>query len=334
MKGPAQKWSERGFMGLLALTAVTPYVILVGLFSYLTITSLPVFRYMGVRFFTRLTWTLGNLYAAHPVTVHAVRVMPGAEFGGAVFFVGTALTSAGAIIVATPLSLFLASASSFSVPRPWRNVLALLVEMMAGVPSVIFGLFGFTVLGPIIVARVGPWLNHWLSPIPFISGPIGSDTNLLTAVIVLTLMIIPIVATTTRLGMDRVPPELVDSARALGWTEFEVFWHVVWPNSQTALMGGVILGLGRALGETMAVLMVSGNALNVLPSNIYSGISTIAATIAGQLDAALTDPTGMAVHALGALGLVLMIITLIVNLLARRFVGAGPGSRVVGRSRK
>jgi phosphate transport system permease protein len=120
--------------------------------------------------------------------------------------------------------------------------------------------------------------------------------------------------------MERIPREHIESGLALGWTEAETFWRVVWPYVRSAVVGGSILGLGRALGETMAVLMVSGNALNVLPANWYSAISTMAATIAGQLDAALTDPTHMAIHALGALGLVLFLITLGVNGLARLIV--------------
>jgi phosphate transport system permease protein len=178
-------------------------------------------------------------------------------------------------------------------------------------------LFGFTVLGPVIAHHIGPWLNTVLSPIPFVSGPIASDTNLITATVTLALMVVPIVATTTRVAMERVPQDVVASARALGWHEHEVFWHIVWPHSKSALTGGAILGLGRALGETMAVLMVSGDALNVLPVNIYSAVSTMAASIAGELDSALTDPTGMAVHALGALGLILLMIAVAVNLAVR-----------------
>jgi phosphate transport system permease protein len=255
--------------------------------------------------------------------------MPGAQFGAAAFFLGTGLTSFMALLLATPLAFFLAAAASFTLPFPVNNALAAVVETMAGIPSVVFGLFGFTVLGPIIVHRVGPWLNHWLSPIPFISGPVVSETNLFVATVVLTLMLLPIIAVTTRAAMEQVPWEMVASARALGWTESEVFWRVVWPYSRHALLGGMILGLGRAFGETMAVLMVSGNALNVLPADIYSGVSTMAATIAGQLDSALTDPTHMAVHALGTLGLVLMAITVAVNLIARLWIvpRAGAGRR-------
>jgi len=320
MRRRLQSMVETSFNSVLGVLALAPYVILCGLVGYLVRVSIPVFRYMRWGLFTHVAWTLGNLYANHPVVVHGVRVMPGAEFGALAFLLGTALTASMSMVLAVPLAFFLASAGSFGVVWPWRNILAVLVEMMAGVPSVVFGLFGFTVLGPAIAHQVGPWLNHWLTPIPFFSGPVSSETNLLTATVTLTLMVIPIVATTTRVAMDRVPQELLDSARALGFTEHEVFWQVVWPHSRTALIGGAILGLGRALGETMAVLMVSGNALNVLPADLYDGVSTMAATIAGQLDAALTDPTKMAVHALGSLGLILMVISLTVNLIARLIV--------------
>lgn len=307
----------RGGLGILSLA---PLLIVCVLAGYLSWSAWPVFRYMGWHFFTDPLWSLGNLYAAHPVTVHGVQVMPGASFGALVFIVGTVLTAGLALIIAVPVALGVAAGSAFFIHgriRPWA---AGLVEMMAGIPSVLYGLWGLTEVAPFVSHRLGPILNRLLSPLPFVSGPIASQTNLFVAVIVITLMIVPIMAATMRTVMEQIPPELIASGLALGWTEGETFWHVVWPFARPAVIGGSILGLGRALGETMAVLMVSGDALNILPHNLYSAISTMAATIAGQLDSALTDPTQMGVHALGALGFVLFLITIIVNVLARGIV--------------
>lgn len=304
-------------MGLLSLA---PLIIVVGLAAYLTWSSVPVFKLMGWHFLTSKLWEQGNLYATKPTVVHGVKVMPQASFGSLVFLVGTALTSFLALIVAVPVAFFVAAGAGYFVHGRIRIIMAGLVEMMAGIPSVIYGLWGLIVVAPVVANRIGPFFNHVLYHVPFLTGPIDSSTNLFVAIIVITLMIVPIIAATIRAVMERVPREMVESGLALGWTESETFWRVVWPYARSSVVGGAILGLGRALGETMAVLMVSGDALNILPHNIYSAISTMAATIAGQLDSALTDPTNTAVHALGALGLVLFVITLIVNLIARLIV--------------
>ncbi len=315
-----QRRADRVVGALLGMGALAPLVVVVGLLSYLVESSWPVWRMMGWHFFTGQLWNLGNLYAARPAIVHGVPVMPGASFGALVFILGTALTSFMALALAVPLGFFVAAASGYFVHGRWRVVMAGLVEMMAGIPSVIFGLWGLMVVAPAWAHHVGPLLNRVLHHLPFFTGPVQSETNLTVAVVVITLMIVPIIAATIRAVMERVPRELVESGLALGWTEAETFWRLVWPYARSAVIGGAILGLGRALGETMAVLMVSGDALNVLPRNIYSSISTMAATIAGQLDAALTDPTKMAIHALGALGLVLFAATFVVNILARVIV--------------
>lgn len=320
MKAARARWVDRTVGSGLGLFSLVPIATVVGLAAYLMTSAIPVFRYMGWHFFTSLQWAIGNQYANHAVVVRGVKVMPDASFGALVFIVGTALTSFLALIVAVPVAFFAAAGSGYFVKGRIRHLLAGLVEMMAGIPSVIYGLWGLVVVAPAVTNYLGPWMNNVLSPIGFLSGPLGSETNLLVAVIVITLMIVPIIAATIRAVMERIPREMIESGLALGWTEGETFWRVVWPYARAAVVGGSILGLGRALGETMAVLMVSGDAMNILPHNLYSAIGTMAATIAGQLDSALTDPTHMALHALGALGLVLLIITVVVNLLARAIV--------------
>ena len=320
VKTTRTRWLDRTVGSGLGLLSLAPVVTVVGLAAYLTVSASPVFRYMGWHFLTSLEWSIGNQYANHAVVVHGVRVMPDASYGALVFIVGTALTSLLALLAAIPVAFLAAAGSGYFVKGPIRHLLAGLVEMMAGIPSVIYGLWGLVVVAPAISHHIGPWLNTLFSPLGFLSGPLGSETNLLVAVMVITLMIVPIIAATIRAVMERIPRDMIESGLALGWTEGETFWRVVWPYARSAVVGGSILGLGRALGETMAVLMVSGDALNVLPQNLYSAIGTMAATIAGQLDSALTDPTHMALHALGALGLVLFVMTVLVNLLARAIV--------------
>lgn len=319
-------WFDKGFRGVLGVFSLAPLLVFVALLVYLIQSSSPAFHLMGWHFFTEIRWTLGNLYATHAVTSHGQQIMPGAIFGAKVFIVGTVLTSFIALILATPLAFFVAACSAFLLPARLRVPVSALIEMMAGIPSVIFGLWGITELAPYVVHKLGPVLNHIFSPLPFVSGPIQSETNLLAASIVLMLMIMPIIAATSRAVMERTPKSWLEAGRALGWTESELFWRVTWPYTRSSLVGAMILGMGRALGETMAVLMVSGNALNILPQDWYSSVSTMAATIAAQLDSAFTDPTKMAVHALGAIGLVLFVITIFVNLLARAMVPRGVGA--------
>ena len=141
--------------------------------------------------------------------------------------------------------------------------------------------------------------------------------------LILALMIVPIIASMSRDAMIQAPQELRDGARALGLTDWEVTRKIVLPYAKVGIFGSVILGLGRALGETMAVAMVAGGAINILPTNIYSPLQTMAGFMAVQLDSAFTDPSGMAVSALMELALVLSIITIMVNVVARLIIRQG-----------
>jgi phosphate transport system permease protein len=174
----------------------------------------------------------------------------------------------------------------------------MLVELVAVVPSVVFGLWGIAVLVP--------FLGHHISPT-------GNGYGLFASSIVLALMITPIIASTLFDALSQVPKENRESAFALGSTHFEVVTKAMMPMVRTTLIGGIVLALGRALGETMAVLMVSGGGINILPTSLFSPISTIASFIVSQLDSAEADPTNMAVYALSEIALVLFLITLAVN---------------------
>jgi phosphate transport system permease protein len=153
--------------------------------------------------------------------------------------------------------------------------------------------------------------------IPWFGGPPGNGYGLLTAGLVLALMIVPLITATLRDAIAAQPMHLRESAAALGATRFETVWQVILPGVRPVLIGACILATGRALGETMAVLMVSGNALNTLPHSIYAPVSTMAAFIASQLDSALQDPTELAVRSLAEIALVLFIISIAVNAGAR-----------------
>lgn len=282
------------------LTLLIP-VALCAVILFLLVYSGQAIAFNGLHFLWQINWNLGDLYA-DPVVKQGVQVPPGANYGILVFIVGTLLSSFMAIIIAVPLAVGAAIFLAEIVPAKVRPVPALLVELIAVVPSVVFGLWGVAVLIPFI----GKYLS-----------PDGNGYGLLAAAIVLALMITPIIASTLLDALLQVPKEHRESAFALGATHFEVVYKAMLPMVKTTLVGGIVLALGRALGETMAVLMVSGGGLNILPHSIFSPISTIASFIAGQLDAAEADPTNMSVRALSEVALVLFVITLTVNACAK-----------------
>jgi phosphate transport system permease protein len=305
---------------LLFLSAIIPLAILAVLI-FLGSYAEPVFRYSGLGFLGQVEWNIGNLYA-NPVTRHGVQVPIGAQYGILAFIVGTVLSSLIALILAVPISIGVAIFLSEGLSRPLRPWFSFILELLAGVPSVVYGLWGLVVLAPLILKAIGPFLSHLLGFIPFFAPPV-SDYGLLTAALVLTLMITPFIAATLRDALSQVPQEHKEAAFALGADHFEVIRLAMLPAVRAPLIGAIFLGLGRALGETMAVLMVSGGAINYLPQNLYSPISTMASFILSQLDSAETDPTGMAIRALAAIALILFIISVLVNALARLLVYQG-----------
>ncbi len=307
---------------LLALSLLIPAA-LCAVILFLLIFSAQAIGFNGFGFVTRIIWDLGDLYG-DPVTVRGVLVPAGANYGILVFIVGTLLSSAIAILIAVPLSVGAAIFLSEAVPSKIRPVLSMLVELVAVVPSVVFGLWGIAVLVPFIGTMLGPVMSKYLGFIPFFAGgDSGGGYGLLAASVVLALMITPIIATTLLDALLQVPKENRESAFALGATHFEVVSKAMMPMVRTTLIGGIVLALGRALGETMAVLMVSGGGLNILPHSIFSPISTIASFIVSPLDSAEGDPTNMAVRSLAEIALVLFIITLLTNAAAKLLTSGG-----------
>ncbi|AKJ68316.1 phosphate ABC transporter permease subunit PstC [Pandoraea thiooxydans] len=302
-------------LSLQVVTGIIP-LLLLAIFVFLTAYSWPAIRFNGLGFLFSKTWSLGNLYA-DPIAQDGYQVAVGAHYGIWVFVVGTLASSAIALLLAVPIGMGVAFfLSEYSRGRV-RAALSQLVELLAMVPSVVYGLWGLEVLAPLVLRHIAPALADLLHFIPFFSGTATSGYGLLTAGLVLALMVVPVISSTLVESMQRVPRELRESCFALGATRAEMIGKILLPAVRVPLIGSVILALGRALGETMAVLMVSGGALNYLPHTLYSPITSMAAFIASQLDSALQDPSGMAVRSLAEIALVLLVIAVIVNVIAR-----------------
>ena len=323
------KIADKVFKVATGVAASSPVLFLAAIAVIVFVQALPSIHLMGWHFITGIEWNMGNLYGAIDKK-NGVTIPAGASYGALPFIVGTLASSAIALILAVPISIFTALILAYKVRGMLRMGLSILVELLAGIPSVVFGLWGIVVLAPWVGHRFAPFLTHIGGIIPIFKGPVGTGMGLLTSGIVLALMIVPIITATTRDLLEQVPLLYREGGIGLGMTTWEVIRFICLPYIKEGLVGAIALGWGRAMGETMAVLMVSGSAINYLPHNIYSPISTMAAVIADQLDSAMTDATHMAVHALAELALVLMIITLVTNLVARWLVSRGGRSSTIG----
>ncbi len=237
-------------------------------------------------------------------------------FGALPLIYGTIASSLIALIIAVPISLGTAAFLSELAP-PWlRTPASYLVEIIAAIPSVIIGLWGFFVLVPFMSGHVQPALSDTLGFIPLFDGP-PFGLGLLTAGIILAIMIIPIITAVTRDVIMAVPNGQREAMYALGATRWEVISTAVIPYARSGTIGAIILGLGRAMGETMAVLMVIGNGFQISPS-LFQPSATISSGIASEFNEAATD---LHVSALIEAAIVLMVVSLIVNILARVLVG-------------
>jgi phosphate transport system permease protein len=248
----------------------------------------------GWKFFTTSDWDVG---ASH--------------FGAVVPIFGTLVTSLIAMVIAVPVSFGIALFLT-EVSPPWlRTPLASALELLAGIPSIIYGMWGLFILGPFLGEHVYPWLNDNLGALPYVGmlfqgPPLG--IGMLAAGLVLAIMVIPFISSVMREVFLTVPTRLKESAYALGSTTWEVAWDIVLPYTKSAVVGGIFLGLGRALGETMAVTFVIGNAYDLSASLLNPGTS-IASTIANEFGESV-DPLHKS--SLLALGFVLFVLTFIV----------------------
>jgi phosphate transport system permease protein len=238
------------------------------------------------------------------------------EFGALVPIYGTLASAAIAMLIAVPVSFGIAVFLAEVAPPFLRTWVGAAIELLAGIPSIIYGMWGLFVLAPWLSEHAFPWFDETLGPMPVVGAlfrgpPLGIGMG--TAGLVLAVMVIPFIASVMREVFLTVPQRLKESAYALGSTRWEVIWDIVLPYTKSAVIGGIFLGLGRALGETMAVTFVIGNAYSLSPSLLEPGTS-IASTIANEFGEAL-DPLHRS--SLLALAFVLFMLTFVVLALAK-----------------
>jgi phosphate transport system permease protein len=273
-------------------------VALLGIIISLAINAWPAFHKFGLGFVPRVEWDIVK-----------------GEFGAAIAIVGTLASAGIALIIAVPLSFGVALFLTETCPLWLRRPLGTAVELLAAVPSIIYGMFGLFVFAPLFASYFQMPVQKLLGSMPLIGFLFGGSTNgfgILAAGIVLAFMVLPFVAAVMRDVFEIVPPILRESAYGLGCTTWEVVRNVVLPYTQKGVIGGVMLGLGRALGETMAVTFVIGNA-NRMPSSLFSPGTSIASTLANEFG----EAADFHISALFALGFLLFVITFIVLGLAK-----------------
>jgi len=243
--------------------------------------------------------------------------VPAGKFGAAPAIFGTLVSSFIALLIATPLALGVAIFLSEFAPRWLQQPVAFLVDLLAAIPSVVYGLWGIFVMIPLLREDVVPFLRDslHLGATPIFSGPMYGP-SMLAAGIILAIMALPYISAVSREVLRAVPRSQREAALALGATRWEVIRDAVIPNARSGIIGGVILGLGRALGETMAVTMVIGNRAEISASLLAPGY-TMASLIANEFSEATSD---IHLSALMAVGAVLFVITIVVNALARWLV--------------
>jgi len=263
--------------------------------------SWPAIQHFGLSFLWHGTW--------NPVFGHEA-------YGARNFVLGTLVTSFGAMLIAAPLSIAIGLFLTELAPPVIRPPIASLIEMLAAVPSVVVGLWGILVLGPFMRSDIEPFLHDYFGWIPLFSGD-PSQSGVLIAIVVLTMMAIPITASVCRELFLSVPRELKEAAVGLGATRWEMVRDVVLYNVRGGVVAGVILGLGRALGEAIAVTQVIGNSLGPFHVSLFHSGNTLASQIASNYQGAGTN---LQVASLVYLALILLAITFVANVVAQRIV--------------
>jgi len=239
-------------------------------------------------------------------------------FGALPFIYGTAFSSLIALVISAPLAIAIALWLSELAPRGVRGIVGSLIEMLAAIPSVVLGLWGILVLGPFLAHHLEPWLHDKLGFIPIFGAPSATGTGLFTAGLILTIMVVPIVASICRELFLQVPDELEEGALALGATRWEMVRGVILPSTRTGIAAAIILGLGRALGEAIAVTQVIGGG-TIISSNLFGPIDTLASKIAASYQGA---GSGLEQASLLYLAAILLVIGLLTNLAAQVIVRA------------
>ncbi len=290
---------DTAFRAITKAAAIGVLIVLGAIFASLVMGSAEAFQTFGLNFFVTEAW--------NPVTEN---------FGARAPIVGTLVTSFIAMLIAVPVGLGAAIFLTELCPPILRRPIGIAIELLAGVPSIIYGIWGLFVFAPFLQAHVQPVLISAFGSVPILSSLFAGPPygiGVLTASLILAIMVLPFITAVSRDVFETVPVLLKESAFGIGCTTWEVIRSVVIPYTSVGLLGGVMLGLGRALGETMAVTFVIGNAHRLSASLLAPG-TTISATIANEF----TEATGdLYTSSLIALGLILFIITFIVLALAR-----------------
>jgi phosphate transport system permease protein len=287
------------FRSLTRTCAFGVLALLAAIIGSLVVGSMPAIHEFGLGFLTSSDWDPVN-----------------DRFGALIPIIGTLVTSGIALLIAIPVSFGIAVFLTELSPRILRRPLGIAIELLAGIPSIIYGMWGLFVFAPLFADHIEPWLNKHVGTMPFIgpffSGP-PMGIGLLTAGIILAIMVIPFIASVMRDVFDVVPAMLKESAYAVGATTWEVMWGVVLPYTKVGVAGGIMLGLGRALGETMAVTFVIGNAHELSKSLLKAG-NSISSALANEFTEAVGD---LYTSSLIELGLILFFITFVVLSIAR-----------------
>src|SRR5205809_2134169 len=303
---------DRVYRRVLTGFALALPVLILIILGVLFVDALPALRRFGPSFLWTSTWDpIAEIYGAAPMIF------------------GTLASSLLALLIAVPLALGVAIFLTELAPRWLRQPVAFLVELLAAIPSVVYGLWGIFVLIPFLRSSVVPVLKATLRWTPFVQG-VFYGSSLLAGAIILAIMIVPYIAAVSREVLRAVPPSQREAALGMGATRWEAVWTAVVPYGRAGLIGAMILGLGRALGETMAVTMVIGNRHDISVS-VLQPAYTMAAAIANEFTEAVTD---LHLAAMFEIGLVLFVITVIVNACARLLIwrvarGTAVGSRAL-----
>lgn len=297
---PRASWEknlDRGFVWLTGILAMAIAVILLWIAWEVALEAMPAIQRYGLGFFTSTDW--------NPVAE---------EYGALPQIYGTLVTAFIALLLAVPIGVGTALVVSEDfLPVSVRTVLVFLIELLAAIPSVVYGLWGIFVLIPFL-GPIGKWLNTNLGWIPIFSTP-PAGPGILPAGIILTIMILPIITAISRDALVALPPDLRQAAYGLGATRWETIFRVLLPAATSGIVGATMLGLGRAMGETMAVTMIIGNSNRISPSILTTG-NTVASLLANQF----AEADGIQISALMYAALILFGLTLVVNILAELVV--------------
>lgn len=275
-------------------------LVILGLIAYRVVYGAwPAIEKFGVPFVWHEAWD--------PVT---------SKFGALDFLYGTAVTSFAAVLIAGPLAIAIALFLTELAPPAVRGLIGSLVEMLAAVPSVVLGLWGIFVLSPFLHDHIEPFLHRWLGFIPLFGSPNPGGGDMFTAILILTIMIVPISASVTRELFKAVPPELKEGAYGLGLTRWEMVRGVIFPYTRGGVVAAILLGMGRAVGEAIAVTQVIGGFLG-RPVNFFHPGDTLASRIAAQYQGAVSN---IHIASIVYLAVILLVFALVTNLGAQVIV--------------